>query len=173
MAATTPYKCWEGSSFSDVCLSTYGSMDYYIKLLNDNGLSPNDMPASAQVIYWDNTIVTNAALSASTSLQNQQTVYSTGIGYFTPTPLSPNIMQYNEPQPAFEYIGSVLDGGETNINVPALQIPGAVLISADVESYQRVIGTDIIQTPTGVTLTAPLEINQRLRLLYSIPKNTF
>lgn len=56
------FECQEGQSLTDVCLNTYGSIDYFIKLLNDNNLSPLDVPFSGQIVYWDDSLVENQSI---------------------------------------------------------------------------------------------------------------
>lgn len=51
------YKCIEGQSVMDVCLQTYGSLDFVGKLIEDNSLSNiNSTLQSGQVILWDETL---------------------------------------------------------------------------------------------------------------------
>ena len=80
------FNCVNGSSFSDVCLNTYGSMDYYVKLLNDNNLEPDDVPFSGQAIMWDNSLVTDEGIQQQTIANN--IIYATDTGYYA-TPLIP------------------------------------------------------------------------------------
>jgi hypothetical protein len=58
------FECQEGQSFTDVCLNTYGSINYFIKLLNDNNLSPLDVPFSGQKILWDDSLVENQSIQS-------------------------------------------------------------------------------------------------------------
>lgn len=53
----TKFNTYNGQTYSDVALNTYGSLDYYVKLLNDNGLSPEDTPQSGGSVEWDTNIV--------------------------------------------------------------------------------------------------------------------
>lgn len=70
-----PFNCISGSSFSDVCMNTYGSMDQYVKLLNDNGLTPDSVPYSGQIVMWDDSLVSNQSI--------QQVQDNSGIKYAT------------------------------------------------------------------------------------------
>ena len=45
----TTYYAVSGQSFSDVCLNTYGTLDNYIKLLEDNNLVPDAAPYSMRL----------------------------------------------------------------------------------------------------------------------------
>ena len=53
----TTYYAVSGQSFSDVCLNTYGTLDNYIKLLEDNNLVPDAAPYSNEAIIWNESIV--------------------------------------------------------------------------------------------------------------------
>lgn len=55
------YKSIQGQSIYDVCLNTYGSLDYLTKLLSDNGIDSVDTyPTVNQEFIWDNTFVADA-----------------------------------------------------------------------------------------------------------------
>ena len=54
----------------DVCLNTYGSLDSYVKLLNDNGIEPDSFPESNQAVQWDNTLVVNQTIRTVTVKKN-------------------------------------------------------------------------------------------------------
>ena len=72
----TTYYAISGQSLPDVCLNTYGSMDYYFKLLQDNGITdPNGLPSSSMAFIWDNTLVVDA--------QNQRTILTNNIKFAT------------------------------------------------------------------------------------------
>jgi hypothetical protein len=65
-----------GQSIYDVCLQTYGSLDYLYKLMQDNGIQGLNEPVSSrQPFVWDDSLVVdqvqNAAFAAS------KTYYST------------------------------------------------------------------------------------------------
>lgn len=54
----TTYKAIVGQSIYDVCLQTYGSLDYLYKLLQDNGIESIDEPVmGGQVFQWDDSLV--------------------------------------------------------------------------------------------------------------------
>ena len=81
------YNCVNGQSLSDVCLNTYGTMNKYVKLLNDNGLSPNDVPNTGQIIMWDETQVLDQ--STQSVINANKTIYATLLGYGTPEQVNP------------------------------------------------------------------------------------
>ena len=65
-----------GQSLSDVCINTYGSMDYFFKLLQDNAIeNPNALPASNGQFSWDNSLATDA--------QNQRTIVTNNLKFAT------------------------------------------------------------------------------------------
>jgi hypothetical protein len=88
------FNCITGSSFSDVCINTYGSLDFYVKLLNDNGLTPNDMPNSNQSIVWDEQFNKNATILK--SLQSNGINLATFGGYITPPTKKPIMNTYKD-----------------------------------------------------------------------------
>jgi len=56
------FSTYNGQSFSDVVINTYGSMDFYAQFLNDNNLSPTDIPASGQIVVWDTNEVVDQSI---------------------------------------------------------------------------------------------------------------
>jgi hypothetical protein len=50
-------------------------MDQYVKLLNDNGLTPDSVPYSGQIVMWDDSLVSNQSI--------QQVQDNSGIKYAT------------------------------------------------------------------------------------------
>lgn len=46
------------STYYDICLNTYGTLDYLIKLLNDNNVADfNTNPINGKVFLYDDTLV--------------------------------------------------------------------------------------------------------------------
>jgi hypothetical protein len=44
-----------GQSVIDICMNTYGTLDYLSKLMSDNSIDDvNISPLSQQVFFWDN-----------------------------------------------------------------------------------------------------------------------
>ena len=74
---TYSYSCQLGQSFSDVALNTYKSLDKYVKMLNDNGISPNSVPYTAQQILWGDAATNIAAVVSIPAIAPE--VYSTGL----------------------------------------------------------------------------------------------
>lgn len=69
------FNTYSGQTYSDVTLNTYGSLDYYVKLLNDNNLSPEDVPQSGGVVLWDTNNVVNQ--SVQTLLIENNVIFAT------------------------------------------------------------------------------------------------
>jgi len=54
------YKAIDGQSIQDVCLSTYGSLDYIYKLIQDSGVSNLDyVVKTGDVFYYDLSLTVN------------------------------------------------------------------------------------------------------------------
>jgi len=71
------YNCQNGQSWYDVCLNTYGSLDYLGKLVSDNGGELNIQPTTNTVIYWDQSLVKDSSLLS--LIKNNGYVYNTGV----------------------------------------------------------------------------------------------
>lgn len=56
------FNTYNGQTYSDVVVNTYGSMDFYVKLLSENGLSPTDEPQSGGYVEWDTNIVKDQSI---------------------------------------------------------------------------------------------------------------
>lgn len=65
-----------GQSLCDVCINTYGSMDYFFKLLQDNGITnPDGLAQSNGAFIWDNTLVVDA--------QNERRILTNNLKFAT------------------------------------------------------------------------------------------
>jgi hypothetical protein len=54
----TKFTAITGSSILDVCLNTYGNLNYLAKLMNDNGIEGiNTRPTAGQVFEFDEKLV--------------------------------------------------------------------------------------------------------------------
>ncbi|HXS58990.1 MAG TPA: hypothetical protein VN726_22860 [Hanamia sp.] len=72
------YQAIEGQSLWDVCLNTYGSLDYIIKLIQDNGVdNVNVYPVSGQIFIWDETLTIDQAVNQIS--QNAKIIYATKV----------------------------------------------------------------------------------------------
>ena len=74
----TTYLAIAGQSIYDVCLQTYGSLDYLFKLMQDNGINGLNEPVySRQSFSWDETLVQDQQIN--TSFSSSGTRYATDI----------------------------------------------------------------------------------------------
>jgi hypothetical protein len=79
------YKAINGQSIYDVCLQTYGSLDYLYKLMQDNAFAGlDDKVISGQEFVWDDSLVINQQVNAAFLATGQ--LYST---MAPPKPLIP------------------------------------------------------------------------------------
>lgn len=70
------YKAINGQSIYDVCLQTYGSLDYLFKLMQDNAFAGLDeIVVSGQEFVWDDSLVINQQVNAAFLATGQ--LYST------------------------------------------------------------------------------------------------
>lgn len=106
------YNCQNGQSWYDVCLNTYGSLDYLGKLVSDNGGELNVQPTTNTVIYWDQSLVKDSSLLS--LIKNNGYVYNTGVSL---AGLTVSAYSFGESEITFEPDGS--DGW----NVTALLEP--------------------------------------------------
>jgi hypothetical protein len=69
----------QGQSLMDVCLNTYGSLDFFFKLLRDNGIaSANSTVITGQVFIWDDSLVQNQQVNQAYAASG--IIYATEIG---------------------------------------------------------------------------------------------
>lgn len=130
------YTAIAGQSLLDVCLNTYGSLDYFTKLLLDSGVENSDqVPYTGQKFVYDETLVIDSSINKTTTLNNIKyaTAYAdNGNSYFITIGGAGNIITTppnNTPPPtvtsmyqkttSYEYISSSV-GGETVITIPSL-----------------------------------------------------
>lgn len=65
------YNGINGQTLLDVCLNTYGSLDYFYKLLQDSSVPSADAAVySGQVFTWDQALVVDAQILRTTTLGN-------------------------------------------------------------------------------------------------------
>lgn len=71
---TREFKAVDMSTIYDVCLNTYGNLDYLVKLMVDNSfLGVNTYPTAGQIFVYDDSLV--YGLSAQ---KNNKIKYATG-----------------------------------------------------------------------------------------------
>ena len=155
------FNCVFGSSFSDVCLNTYGSLDYYVKMLNDNGIEPDQQPYSGQPIMWDETLVTDQTVLKSINKNN--IIFATLFGYGVPQQENPITMQYKD---VLHATYTATTPGETDITIVALQ--DNEVIQVEQETKPLVASEYTFTSSTGkiILLGEPLALNETLFVIY-------
>lgn len=175
------FKAISGQTLADVCLNTYGSLDYFYKLIQDNGIANADaIPYTGQSFVWDETLVVDALINVTTT--NQNIIYATGYGsngntyYVTlksdpatykpnPTPYVPDTGNVYQATKTYDYV-SASSGGETTITLTALIGKSIEGIEADIQPLLK--SEWVWNTITGVlTLTNPISTGQRLFIIYT------
>ena len=125
------YNCQNGQSWYDVCLNTYGSLDYLGKLVSDNGGELNIQPTTNTVIYWDQSLVKDSSLLS--LIKNNGYVYNTGVSI----PL-PYIQKFTAGVSPITFISDGSNGWDLSVvaNPSTVQIPdGETIDSCHVELY--------------------------------------
>ncbi|OPZ92402.1 MAG: hypothetical protein BWY74_01597 [Firmicutes bacterium ADurb.Bin419] len=68
----------DGSTLFDVCLNTYGSLDFFYKLLIDNNIpNANYTPKTGQAFNYDETLIVDEQTNRTTTLSGIK--YATAI----------------------------------------------------------------------------------------------
>jgi len=149
------YSTIYGQSFSDAVCNTYGTMDKYVQMLNENGISPDDIPSTAQQLTWDNTQVVDQSALSLLSQKNIKfaTLFGTG-AETSPDPINPTTMYYKDPRNA-QYTATT--DGETVVTITALQ--GNEVVSVTKELKQLLPSDYIFDDVAGtITLTGGLSL---------------
>lgn len=72
----TNYIAITGQSIYDICLQTYGTFDYLVKLMSDSGFASLEAkPYGGQIFVYDETLVANQPVTSSAQISS--TIYST------------------------------------------------------------------------------------------------
>ena len=133
----TIYTAIAGQSIYDVCLQTYGSLDFLFKLMQDNAIDGlNTDVLSGQKFTWDETLVVNQQLNSAFAASgiNYATSSSTlGSVFFVETISGGQIIQPN-PTPT--------EGSTTGAG-----------------GYSITLGTSFTSNVDNVTVITPLDIN--------------
>ena len=136
------YRCTEGQSLTDVCLNTYGTMNQYVRMLNDNGLTPNDVPNASTVILWDETAVEN---QTTLSLVNgNKIIFATLTGFGNPEQTNPDMAKIKD---TFQAQYTATENGEKEITITELQ--GAEVISIEKETKPLLVAEYNFNSDTG------------------------
>lgn len=171
-----------GQTLADVCMNTYGSMDYFYKLLQDNNIANADaLPYTGQAFTWDDTLVVDSMINKTNVIGNVK--YATGYGSngntlaiivggapspaYIPTPQPPAPSEGNVYQimGTYDYVSSS-SGGETVVSLPALTGKTIQGIEADIQPLLKTEWAWV--KSTGVlTLTNPIYSGSRLFIIYT------
>lgn len=119
------YNCQNGQSWYDVCLNTYGSLDYLGKLVSDNGGELNIQPTTSTVIYWDQSLVKDSSLLS--LIKNNGYVYNTGVQM----PL-PYIQSYTAGTSTIDFTNNGGDDWDIGFKI----MPDTVQSTANITGYQ-------------------------------------
>ncbi len=106
------YKAVSGQSIYDVCLQTYGSLDYLYKLMQDNGVQGlDDEIKSRQQFVWDDNLVLDQQQNV--AFLDSGVLFATGVSslgsvYYVlngnpSQPVQPTPEPYNPQPPASTY----------------------------------------------------------------------
>jgi len=171
-------KALNGQSIFDICLMTYGSLDYLSKLIIDNGIdSINSVPASGQEFTWDETFVTGQVSKTlsqilATSVQKNGSVLSVspvqnqggGLpapGYYTPV----NQIYVNTYMQTLD-TQYVAGGGETLVTLT--ELIGATIVQITKETQPLKPSEFSLNINTGgITLTTALSVYETLYIIYT------
>ena len=163
------YKCQWGQTWTDVVMNTYGTMDLYVKFMNDNVLTPNSLPYSNQSVIFDPTLLNDETTTA--LINNNDIVYSTGVNSAIPAQPQP-VSQYWETQPIAQYTATN-PAGETVITIVAIQ--GGQVLGVMKGISPLTTSQYSANTTTGViTLTGGVELaeHETLFVTYQLLSNT-
>ena len=180
----TTYYSVSGQSLFDVCLNTYGSLDYLYKLLADNNVANINAPVvSNQAFIWDETLTTDQNISKQIQALgiNMATVpMANGANYFsvvdtgqilpTPTniftPTNPATLIKYQITKKYDYVATV--DNTSVITIIALQ--GYDILQVENET-RPLLNTDYVWNKATGTLTLQngitLGAGQTLFLLYT------
>ena len=162
MPLNTQYICTEGQSWRDVVLNTYGSLDYYVKGLADNGAQPENPPTSGRVFMWDSSLI--GPNNVQQLLAKQKIKYATLTGFGEPEQPNPSMSTYKDTLQA-QYTASAA-AGETSITITDLQNNEIVQID---KGIQPLLTSQYTFTPaTGVInlVGVVLEKDETLFIIY-------
>lgn len=135
------FKAIAGQSIYDVCLQTYGTLDYLYKLMEDNGIEGlNETVYSGQTFVWDDSLVVDQLINAAFA--------ASGVNYATDMASLGNVYYTVERGP----IQNIPNGSSTPY-VP----PGGG--SGGLTSYKVTMNTTWTSGADGTTVITPLDIN--------------
>lgn len=129
------YNAIAGQSIYDVCLQTYGSLDYLYKLMQDNGINGlNELVLSRQAFVWDDNLVVDQQLNV--AFAASATKYST------------DVSNYGSVYYVINNGGAVVPNNPNDPYVPPTTS----------SQYQMVYNTTYTSTQDGLTVITPTAI---------------
>jgi hypothetical protein len=174
------FKAVNGQSLADVCMNTYGTMDYFVKLLQDNNIAnANQLPYTGQQFKWDETLVKDGLVQISTangsikyatsSESNNNTFYIVGgtpAAYQPPAPSGGAALPVGYYQKTSSTSYTATADGESVITFIALQGKDILQIEREIKPL---LTTDYsFNKTTGVlTLINSLSAGETLFILYT------
>lgn len=177
------YYAINGQSLADVCMNTYGSMDFFYKLLTDNNIpDANILPSTGLPFSWDETLVvdfvvgqtlTKNNIKYATAASGNGSVYYVVVGTPTTPPVtsggggtSPQPQQIMYQKTSSFYYTSAASAGETIIAIVPLQ--GKQILQIE-KNIQVLLPTEYSwNSTTGVlTLSEAIYEDEKLFILYT------
>lgn len=135
----TTFTAIAGQSIYDVCLQTYGSLDFLFKLMQDNSIAGLNVGVlSGQSFIWDETLVVNQQLNSAFA--------SSGINYATSSSTLGSVFFVN-----------TIQGGQ--VIQPNPTPTGGTGGSGGGGAYAITLGTSFNSNADNVTIITPLDIN--------------
>lgn len=116
------YKGTYGQTMLDVCLNTYGTLNYFVKLCRDNNVDPEHKVSTGDSFIWDETLAVDQSINRLTN--ERGVVYQTAPKDYFDEPLPPSTPKFtmeftttsaNE-EVMFQATGLTSSGGLININ---------------------------------------------------------
>jgi len=178
----TTYSAIYGQSIFDVCLNTYGSLDYLLRLITDNDIpNINYTPFSGQKFTWDETLTADQAVNqtsqnghiiyATATLKNSSVIsvvkVSEGQGFEVPQytkPVNDASLNYYQITLESQYVAA---GGESSFTVSDLIGGSIIQITRETQplkNYAYSFNSNVGQ----ITLAgAPLDQYETVYIIYS------
>lgn len=143
-------------------MNTYGSMDFYVKMLNDNNLEPATRVTSSTIVNWDETLVIDQTTQQLTA--KNKIIFATLDGFGTPEQVNPTINMYKDAiQVTYT---ATADAGESEITIVDLQGNELIALTQEIQPLKADAYTFNSATGKIILLRAPLEKDTTLFALY-------
>lgn len=146
------YRAITGQSIFDVCLQTYGSLDYLYKLMQDNGINGvNEDVLSRQPFVWDDSLVVDQQINAAflaTSRRYATAVSALGAVYYVVnqggsivpnTPENPYTPPNNENMYEATFATSFTAGAPDTVSATIQDVNGNLITGCDIVQVEKEI----------------------------------